>query len=97
MPLKMCSFLQINRIIAAREHLLSQEFRRSHSRHLLEQATEMVRIFKPKQISYFSNAEPFHQEGLGLVDNEGVNVTDGCAARGLVNNVAEISSRISQL
>ena len=51
----------------------------------------MVRIFKSKQIGCFSYAEPFHQEGLGLVDDEGVNVADGSAARGLVDHVAEIA------
>ena len=57
----------------------------------------MVGIFKPQQIGYFSYTEPFHQEGLGLVDDEDMDIADGGAARGLVDHVAEISSRISQL
>ena len=48
-------------------------------------------------IYYFSHAEPLHQEGFCLIDNEGMDIADGCAARGLVNHIAKISSRISQL
>ena len=56
----------------------------------------MVWIFKPKQIGYFSHTEPFHQESLGLVDNEGMDIADGCAAGSMVNHIAEIAGRISQ-
>ena len=56
----------------------------------------MVRIFKSKQIGNFSYAEPFHQEGFGLVDDEGMYIADGGAASRLVNHIAKIAGRISQ-
>ncbi len=38
-----------------------------------------------------------HEQALGLVDDVVVDVADGCSASGLVDDVAEISRRISQL
>ena len=56
----------------------------------------MVRIFKSEQIGNFSDIEPFHQEGFGLVDDEGMYIADGGAASSLVNHIAKIAGRISQ-
>ena len=38
-----------------------------------------------------------HEQALGLVDDVVVDVTDGCSPCRLVDNVAEITWRISQL
>ena len=38
-----------------------------------------------------------HQKALGLVDDVVVDVADGCSPCRLVDNVAEITRRISQL
>ena len=38
-----------------------------------------------------------HEQALGLVDDIIVDVTDGRSSRGFVDNIAEITRRISQL
>lgn len=89
-------FIFIVFVSAAAVAALSQKPCRCHSRHLPEQAAEVVRIFKSKQIGDFSHAEPFHQETFGLVDDEGMDIADGGAASSLANPIAKIAGRISQ-
>ena len=56
----------------------------------------MMRVFKTQQVGYFSHAEPLHQEGFCLIDDEGMDIADGGAAGRLVDYVAEVAGRISQ-
>ena len=42
-----------------------------------EQAAEMVGIVEAQKVGHFADGEPLHQEILGLVDHERVDVADG--------------------
>ena len=79
------------------EKLLQQELRRRRARYFFEHATEMMRILEAQQVGHFAYAEPFHQESLGLVDDEIMDVADGGAPGGLMDHVAEVTGRIGQL
>ncbi len=64
---------------------------------LFEEAGEMMRIIEAEEARGFADVVAVHEQALGLVDDVVVDVADGRAACGLVDDVAEITWRISQL
>ena len=78
------------------QFFLPQEFRRSHSRHLLEESTEMMGILEAQQVGDLSNGVSFHQKVLGLVYYESMYITNGGTTGGLMDHVAEVAGGIGQ-
>lgn len=57
----------------------------------------MMGEIEAEQARGFADVVALHEQTLGLIDDVVVDIADGCAACGLVNHIAKISSRISQL
>ena len=51
----------------------------------------MVREVEAEQTGSFADVMSLHQQTLRLVDDVVMEIADGCAARGLVNDVAEVT------
>ena len=76
--------------------LLGHQRSRSISRNLLEQSAEMMGVFEAQQVGHFTDDETFHQKGFRLIDDEGMDVSDGCSAGGVVDHITEVACRIGQ-
>ena len=57
----------------------------------------MMGKIEAKEARGLTDVVTVHEQALGLVDNVIVDVTDGRSSCGFVDDVAEISRRISQL
>ena len=57
----------------------------------------MIGEFEAEKVWGLADVVPVHQQALGLIDDVIVDVSDGCAACGLVDDVAEVARRIGQL
>lgn len=60
----------------------------------------MMGIFKTQQVSYFTDTEAFHQESLGLVGDEGMDIADGSTSRGCVlwrKNIKTLNHNVVQM
>ena len=57
----------------------------------------MIWEFEAEEVGGFGDVVTVHQQARGLVDDVVVDVSDGCAACGLVDDVAEVAGRIGQL
>ena len=57
----------------------------------------MVGELETQQVGGFAHVVPVHQQILALFDHEGMDVADGRAAGGLVDDVAQIAGRVGQL
>lgn len=77
--------------------LFPQILARREASHLFEEAGEMMGEIEAKEARGFADVVTIHQQALGLVDDVVVDVADGCSPCRLVDNVAEITRRISQL
>ena len=77
--------------------LFPQILARREPRHLLEEAGEMMGKIEAEEARGFADVVTVHQQTLGLVDDVIVDVTDGRSTCRLVDDVAEITRRISQL
>ncbi len=62
----------------------------------LKEAGEMVREIETQQARGLADVMTLHQQTFRLIDNIVVDVADGCAACGLVDNITEIAGRIGQ-
>ena len=51
----------------------------------------MIGKFEAEEVRGFADVVTVHQQALGLVDDVVVDVSDGCAACGLVDDVAEVA------
>ena len=56
----------------------------------------MVRKIETQQAGSLADVLTLHQQTFRLIDNIVVDVADGCAACGLVDNITEITGRIGQ-
>ena len=56
----------------------------------------MIGKFEAEEVRGFADVVTVHQQALGLVDDVVVDVSDGSAACGLVDDVAEVTRRIGQ-
>ena len=79
-------------------HVLSpQILARREPSHLLEEAGEMMREIEAEEARSLADVVTVHEQALGLVDDIVVDVADGRSTCRLVDDVAEITRRISQL
>ena len=69
----------------------------SKTRDSLEQAGEMVREVETKQAGGLADVMTLHQQTFRLIDDVMVDVANGRASCGLVDDVAKIAGRIGQL
>ena len=77
--------------------LFPQILTRREPRHLLEEASEMMGEIKAQEARGLADVVTAHEQALGLVDDIVVNVADGRSTCRLVDNITEITWRISQL
>ena len=77
--------------------LFPQIFAWCEAGHLFEEAGEMMGKIETEKARGFADVVTVHEQALGLVDDIVVDVTDGRSSCRLVDNVAEITRRISQL
>ena len=77
--------------------LFPQILARRESGHLFEESSEMMRKIEAEEARGLADIVTAHEQALGLVDDIIVDVADGCSSCGFVDNIAEISWRISQL
>ena len=75
---------------------IPNEFTGCESCYLFEESGEMIGEFEAEEVGGFGDVVTVHQQALGLVDDVIVDVSDGCAACGLVDDVAEVTRRIGQ-
>lgn len=57
----------------------------------------MMGEIEAKEARGFADVVAVHEQALGLVDDIVMNVADGRSTSGFVDNIAEITRRISQL
>ena len=62
----------------------------------LEESGEMVGEVEAEQARGFADVMPLHQQTFRLINNIMMYISDGCAARGLVDDVAKVARRIGQ-
>ena len=84
-------------IVTLSTDLFPQILARRESCHLLEETGEMMGKIEAEKARGLADVMTIHQQALGLVDDVVVDVADGCSPCRLVDNVAEITRRISQL
>ena len=72
-------------------NLFPQEFTRCDASHLLEESCEMVWEIEAEKSRCLADVMAVHQQALGLIDDVVVDVSDGCATCGLVDDVAEVA------
>ena len=77
--------------------LFPQILARREASHLFEEASEMMGKIEAEDSRSFADVVAVHEQALGLVDDIVVDVTDGRSSCGFVDNIAEITRRISQL
>ena len=77
--------------------LFPQILTRREASHLFEEPGEMMRKIEAKEARGLADVVTVHEQALGLVDDIVVDVADGRSTCGLVDDVAEITRRISQL
>ena len=77
--------------------LFPQILARCEASHLLEEAGEMMGKIEAKEARGLADVVTVHEQALGLVDDIVVDVADGRSSCRLVDDVAEITRRISQL
>ena len=76
--------------------LFPQIFARREASHLFEEAGEMMGIIEAQEARGLADVVAVHEQALGLVDDIVVDVADGRSSCRLVDDVAEITWRISQ-
>ena len=76
---------------------ISNEFAGCESCYLLEEAGEMIGKFEAEEVGGLADVMSVHQQALGLIDDIIVDVSDGCATCGLVDDVAKIARGIGKL
>ena len=76
--------------------LFPQKLSGGDAGEILEQAGEVMGEVEAEEARGLADVVAVHQQTLGLVDDEIVDVADGGAARGLMDEVAEVSGRVSQ-
>ena len=57
----------------------------------------MIGKFEAEEVRGFADVVAVHQQALGLVDDVVVDVSDGRASCGLVDDVAEVARGLGQL
>ncbi len=77
--------------------LFPQILARRESSHLFEEAGEMMGKIETEEVRGLADVVAVHEQALGLVDDVIVDVSDGRSSCRLVDDVAEITWRISQL
>jgi len=77
--------------------LFPQILARREASHLLEEAGEMMGKIEAQETRGLADVVAVHQQAFGLVDDVIVDVADGGSPCRLVDDVAEITWRISQL
>ena len=77
--------------------LFPQILARREPCHLFEETSEMMWKIEAEEARGLADVVAVHEQALGLVDDIIMNVTDGRSSCGFVDNVAEITWRISQL
>ena len=82
--------------ILAGKRLFSQKLAGRKTGDSLKEAGEMVREIETQQAGSLADVLTLHQQTFRLIDNIVVDVADGCAACGLVDNITEIAGRIGQ-
>ena len=65
--------------------------------HLLEETGEMMGKIEAQEARGLADVVTVHEQTLGLVDDIVMDVADGRSSCGFVDNIAEITRRISQL
>ena len=76
--------------------LFSQILTRREPGHLLEKAGEMMGKIEAKEARGFADVVAVHEQAFGLVDDIVVDIADGRSSCGFVDDIAEITRRISQ-
>ena len=76
--------------------LFPQILARRESSHLFEEAGEMMGKIETQEARGLADVVAVHEQALGLVDDIIVDVADGRSSCRLVDDVAEITRRISQ-
>ena len=71
-----------------------QELRGGNPGLLLEEPGEVLRVFETQQAGGFVDVVPVHQEVLSLIYHIGMDVADGGAAGGFVDDVTQVTGRI---
>ena len=77
--------------------LFPQILARRKASHLFEEAGEMMGKIEAQKARGLADVVTVHEQALGLVDDVIVDVADGRSSCGFVDDVAEITRRISQL
>lgn len=77
--------------------LFPQILARREPSHLFEEAGEMMGKIEAEEARGLADVVTAHEQALGLVDDVVMDVADGCSSCGFVDNIAEITRRISQL
>ena len=82
--------------ILAGKRLFPQKLAGRKTGDSLKETGEMVREIEAKEARGLADVVALHEQTLGLIDDVVVDIADGCAARGLVDNITEIAGRIGQ-
>ena len=77
--------------------LFPQILARRESGHFFEESSEMMREIEAQEARGLADVVTVHEQAFGLVDDIVVDIADGRSSCSLVDNVAEITWRISQL
>ena len=82
--------------ILAGKRLFPQKLAGRKTGDSLKETGEMVRKIETQQAGSLADVLTLHQQTFRLIDNIVVDVADGCATCGLVDNITEITGRIGQ-
>ena len=82
--------------ILAGKRLFPQKLAGRKTGDSLKETGEMVRKIETQQAGSLADVLTLHQQTFRLIYNIVVDVADGCAARGLMDNITEITGRIGQ-
>ncbi len=77
--------------VGIRNNLFPQKLAGCEACHALEKAGEMMREIETEQARGLADVVALHQQTFRLIYYIIVDVADGCAACGLVDNVSEIA------
>ena len=77
--------------------LFPQILARCKSSHFFEESSEMMGKIEAEEARGLADVVTVHEQALGLVDDIVVDIADGRSSCRLVDDVAEITRRISQL
>ena len=82
--------------ILAGKRLFPQKLAGRKTGDSLKETGEMVREIETQQAGSLADVLTLHQQTFRLIYNIVVDVADGCATCGLVDNITEITGRIGQ-